>query len=110
MIPYIKQAGFAYAMPHTAGIAHRLLDYLLLHVQAGACAVKASGTTHQLQTGDYCIVQPDELLELHPTTDALIPYVHLDILSYPPCEQHISGEHACAVGHLRPIRFPDGQP
>lgn len=114
MIPYIKQAGFAYAMPHAAGAAHRLPDYLLLHVQAGACVVTVSGKPHQLQAGDYGIVQPEELLELQPTTDALIPYVHLDILSYPPCEQHGSVEHArtqeCAVRHLRPIRLPDGLP
>ncbi len=114
MIPYIKQAGFAYALPRAAGTAPRMIDYLLLHVQAGTCAVKASGKLHQLQAGDYCIVQPEELLELQPTTDALIPYVQLDILSYPPCKQQRSVEHAqtqeCAVRHLRPIRLPDGLP
>ena len=84
--PYIREADFAirktwYTPPR------RLLDYLLLFVQAGDCEVDVEGRQLLLSDGDLCLIQPDTLHTLRGRADTITPYLHLDIFFNPRREE-----------------------
>ena len=84
--PYIREADFAIRKPWYTP-PRRLLDYLLLYVQTGECAVEVEGDQTVLTDGDLCLIQPDTLHALRGRTDTITPYLHLDIFFNPRREE-----------------------
>lgn len=82
VVPYIREADLAIRSPWYTP-PRRLLDYLLLLVQAGECLVEVEGQTYPLTAGDICLIQPDTLHSLEGRTHTVTPYVHLDLFYNP---------------------------
>lgn len=87
IVPFIRQAEFAVRKPWPSSPARRLLDYLIKYVQEGHCVVRVSGVTYHLQAGDFCLVQPNEIVLLEGVTSTITPYAHLDFFYHPDREQ-----------------------
>jgi AraC-like DNA-binding protein len=86
VLPYIREADFAIRKPWYTP-PRRLLDYLLLYVQAGECDVDVEGERFLLTDGDLCLIQPDTLHTLRGHTETITPYLHLDIFYNPRREE-----------------------
>ncbi|MGH2613830.1 MAG: helix-turn-helix domain-containing protein [Thermomicrobiales bacterium] len=86
VVPYIREADFAIRKPWYTP-PRRLLDYLLLYVQAGECLVEVEGEELLLTDGDTCLIQPDTLHSLRGRTDTITPYLHLDLFFNPRREE-----------------------
>ncbi len=86
VVPYIREADFAIRKPWYTP-PRRLLDYLLLYVQAGECEVDVDGEQFFLTNGDICLIQPNTLHALRGRTDTITPYLHLDIFFNPRREE-----------------------
>ena len=87
IVPFIRQAEFAVRKPWPASPARRLLDYLIKYVQEGDCVVCVSGVEYHLSSGDFCLVQPNEIVTLSGTTNTITPYAHLDFFYNPLREE-----------------------
>jgi AraC-like DNA-binding protein len=86
VVPYIREADFAIRTPWYTP-PRRLLDYLLLFVQAGECDVDVEGERFPLTDGDLCLIQPNTLHSLRGRTDTITPYLHLDVFFNPRREE-----------------------
>ena len=76
--PFIRDADFAARPPwHVA--ERRLLDYLLVYISEGQCEFSIEGKSYSLQTGDWCLVQPGQLVELRGLSSTVTPYAHFDV-------------------------------
>jgi AraC-like DNA-binding protein len=71
-------ADYAVRTPWRTGV-RRLLDYLLIYVQEGHCAVTVSGVDYDVPPGQFCLIQPDEPHTLHGYSNTITPFAHLDI-------------------------------
>ena len=78
VVPFIREADFAVRKPWSVA-RRRLLDYLLIYVREGHCTVECNGIEHQLSSGDFCLLQPQDLIELRGTTNTVTPFAHFDI-------------------------------
>lgn len=76
--PFIRDADFAARAPWRVA-NRRLLDYLLVAVTQGQCEFVVEGQKHELQTGDWCLIQPDQTVELRGLTATVTPYAHFDV-------------------------------
>lgn len=86
VMPYIREGGYASRMPWSYG-ERRLLDYLLVYIEEGRCRFMVNGVVHHLNRGDFCLVQPGDLLTLEGLTPTRTPYLHLDFFYHPLREQ-----------------------
>ncbi|GHO74837.1 hypothetical protein KSD_26080 [Ktedonobacter sp. SOSP1-85] len=86
IVPYIREADFAVRKPWRVP-ARRLLDYLIIYIQEGECVVHVEGRDYQCKPGDFCLVQPGDLLALEGMTDTITPFAHMDIFYHPEREQ-----------------------
>ncbi|MFY0758943.1 AraC family transcriptional regulator [Metabacillus dongyingensis] len=59
-------------------LERRLLDYLLVYIQEGKCVFNVEGKDYFLSEGDFCLVQPNELVTLKGTTKTITPFAHMD--------------------------------
>jgi AraC-like DNA-binding protein len=111
IVPFIRQAEFAVRKPWPASPARRLLDYLIKFVQEGHCVVRVSDVEYHLDSGDFLLVQPNEIVTLEGTTNTITPYAHLDIFYNPLREQSfptMPGQvDISAFGHLLQPRLND---
>jgi AraC-like DNA-binding protein len=57
----------------------RLLDYLLVGVEAGVVTLTVEGTAHELVPGDFALIQPRELHNFDARVSTTTPYMHLDV-------------------------------
>ena len=76
--PFIRDADFAARAPWRVA-QRRLLDFLLVYVAEGRCRFTLEGRAHDLEKGDWCIVQPAELVELRGLSPTVTPYAHFDV-------------------------------
>lgn len=86
IVPYIRMADYAVRSPWRTGV-RRLLDYLLIYVQEGHCAVTVAGVDYDVPPGQFCLIQPDELHTLHGRSNTITPFAHLDIFYNPRREE-----------------------
>ena len=111
IVPFIRQAEFAVRKPWPASPARRLLDYLIKYVQEGHLLVRVSGVEYHLYSGDFLLVQPNEIVTLEGTTNTITPYAHLDIFHNPLREQSFPTRPGqvdiSAFGHLLQPRLND---
>lgn len=82
IVPYIRQAEFATRLPWSHG-GQRVLDYLLVYVESGHCRFTVNQRAHELHDGDFCLVQPGDLLFLEGLTETRTPFAHLDFFYNP---------------------------
>ena len=82
IVPYIRMADYAVRSPWRTEV-RRLLDYLLIYVQEGRCAVTISGVDYDVPPGHFCLIQPNELHTLHGHSNTITPFAHLDIFYNP---------------------------
>lgn len=76
--PFIRDAEAARRLPwHVA--SRRLLDYLLVLVKEGECSFTVDGLSHTLGPGDFCLVQPGQMVELRGLSVTQTPYAHFDL-------------------------------
>lgn len=78
IVPFIREAGYAVRKPWSM-FERRLLDYLLVYIQEGKCVFIVEGKDYFLSKGDFCLIQPNELVTLKGTTKTITPFVHMDI-------------------------------
>jgi AraC-like DNA-binding protein len=78
LVPYIRMADYAVRTPWQTG-ERRLLDYLLIYVQEGACAITLDGVAYDVPPGSVCLIQPNELHTLHGRSNTITPFAHFDI-------------------------------
>jgi len=76
--PFIRDADFAARFPWFVA-TRRLLDYLLVLVQEGDCVFTVEGVVHRPRTGEFCLVRPNQLVELRGHTSTVTPYAHFDL-------------------------------
>lgn len=111
IVPFIRQSEFAVRKPWPPSPARRLLDYLIKYIQEGHVIVRVSGVEHHLFEGDFCLVQPNEIVTLEGTTNTITPYAHLDIFYNPLREQSFPTRPGqvdiSAFGHLLQPRLND---
>lgn len=86
IIPYIRKTGFAVRKPWIHD-ERRLLDYLLLFVQRGQCHITVEHQDYDFHPGEFCLIQPGELVVLAGTTETVTPYAHFDVFYKPQREQ-----------------------
>lgn len=65
----------------------RLLDYLLVYIQEGECVFTVDGEAIELRPGDFCLIQPGQLVELRGKTHSVTPYAHFDAFYNPQREE-----------------------
>jgi AraC-like DNA-binding protein len=86
IVPYVRDASFPVrSASYTA--PRRLLDYLLMYVQEGEMIARVEGRGHMFRSGDFCLIQPDELHTLEGPAYTITPYVHLDVFHNPARER-----------------------
>jgi AraC-like DNA-binding protein len=78
VVPFIREADFAIRPPWSMP-DRRLLDYLLVGVDAGVVRLTVDGAAHQLAPGDFALVQPRELHNFDAPVSTTTPYIHLDV-------------------------------
>jgi AraC-like DNA-binding protein len=86
IVIFIREADYAVRYPWSVH-ERKLLDYLLVYIQEGDCVFNVEGKDYQLSEGDFCLVQPNELVLLKGTTKTITPFVHMDIFYNPEREQ-----------------------
>ncbi|WP_311775134.1 AraC family transcriptional regulator [Alkalihalobacillus sp. TS-13] len=77
IVPFIREADYAVRKPWSM-LERRLLDYLLVYIQEGKCVFNVEGKDYFLSEGNFCLVQPNELVTLKGTTKTITPFAHLD--------------------------------
>jgi AraC-like DNA-binding protein len=78
VVPFIREADLAVRPPWRTP-NRRLLDYLLVGVEAGVVTLTVEGTAHELAAGDFALIQPRELHSFDARVSTTTPYVHLDV-------------------------------
>ncbi|HEX8834138.1 MAG TPA: hypothetical protein VF719_08050, partial [Abditibacteriaceae bacterium] len=78
IVPFIRESEFAVRKPWVVA-RRRLLDYLLIYVREGRMTVEQNGIEHKFSYGDFCLLQPRDMIELRGTTSTITPFAHLDI-------------------------------
>ncbi|MGG1519263.1 AraC family transcriptional regulator [Paenibacillus oryzisoli] len=86
IVPYIRQADYASRLPWSYG-ERRILDYLLVYIESGLCRFTVNRHQYELRAGDFCLVQPGDLLLLEGLTETRTPFAHLDFFYNPVREQ-----------------------
>lgn len=125
VLPFIRQADYASRSPWSYG-ERRILDYLLVYVDRGHCRFHVNKVPYELYEGDYCLVQPGDLVLLEGLTPTTTPFAHFDFFFNPLREKSFptsSGmTHLSQYSHLLqpklndmpgiqiPIRFQPSQP
>jgi len=79
IVPFIREADFAAARPPWRIPSRRLLDYLLVGVEAGVVTLTVEGAAHQLVPGDFALIQPRELHNFDARVSTTTPFMHLDV-------------------------------
>jgi AraC-like DNA-binding protein len=82
ILPFIRESEHSVRGPWRLA-ERRLLDYLLMSVEAGGCTLIVEGRPHELVPGDFALVQPDELHSFEAPDGTTIPYAHLDVFYNP---------------------------
>jgi len=77
--PFIRDADFAARAPWMVR-ERRLLDYLLVLAQEGECVWTIEGTALRPLVGQFCLVRPNQRVELQGKTATITPYAHFDLL------------------------------
>ncbi|WP_413375000.1 helix-turn-helix domain-containing protein [Alkalihalobacillus sp. 1P02AB] len=77
IVPFIRLSDFAIRKPWSVS-NRRLLDYLLIYVQEGRCTVRVDEVKYDLNSGDFCLIQPNTVHSLHGTTNTITPFAHMD--------------------------------
>jgi AraC-like DNA-binding protein len=106
--PYVRHCGHSRRPAWRLG-RRRLLDYLLVHIEAGRGRFTIAGTTYDAEPGDLFWIPPDTEHEMEGFPPAMVcPYVHFDLL-YRPEVSHwdfsIPGG-LTDLGELRPLLHP----
>lgn len=78
VVPFIREADFAVRPPWRMP-DRRLLDYLLVGVEAGVVTLTVEGVAHELAPGDFGLIQPRELHSFDARAPTTTPYLHLDV-------------------------------
>ncbi len=86
ILPFIREADFAVRKPWRVP-ARRLLDYLLIFIQEGECLIQVEEVEYSFGAGEFCLIQPGELLVLEGKTNTITPFAHLDIFYNPHREE-----------------------
>jgi AraC-like DNA-binding protein len=86
ILPYIRESNFAVRHPWRVP-ERRLLDYLLIYIQEGRCTIQVNGVTYLLGPGDFCLIQPNDLVTLEGTTNTITPFAHMDFFYHPEREK-----------------------
>lgn len=86
VMPFIRQADYAARLPWSYG-ERRLLDYLIIYIESGHCRFIVNRETYNFYEGDFCLVQPGDLVYLEGLTKTLTPFVHLDFFYFPERRQ-----------------------
>ena len=79
ILPFIRESEFAVRSPWSLA-ERRLLDYLIVCVEAGQLSLFVEGTEFKLGPGDFALVQPGERHSFRAVVDTTTPYAHLDVL------------------------------
>ncbi|MFC5528747.1 helix-turn-helix domain-containing protein [Cohnella yongneupensis] len=77
ILPYIRECDYAIRLPYYFPY-RKLLDYLIIYVQEGTLIVHADNQEHRFTSGDFCLLQPGTIHDLHGLTNTITPYAHLD--------------------------------
>jgi hypothetical protein len=77
-LPFIREAGYAVREPWIAP-ERRLLDYLMIYIQEGELIINVHDTQYTLGEGEFCLLQPDDLLTLEGRSKTITPFMHFDI-------------------------------
>ena len=85
VVPYIREAGYDKRRPWYIP-ERKLLDYLLVYIEEGVCVFHVSGQEYVLTKGDFCLIQPDEIITLSGTSETITPFVHMDVFFNPDRE------------------------
>src|SRR5690554_4257097 len=83
--PYIREAGYDKRGPWYIP-KRKLLDYLLVYVEEGECLFQVGDREYSFSKGEFCLVQPNEVVVLSGTTQTITPFVHLDLFYNPERE------------------------
>jgi AraC-like DNA-binding protein len=86
ILPFIRESEFAVRSPWSLA-ERRLLDYLIVYVEAGECALFLDGLPIELRRGDFALIQPGERHSIEAAVDTTTPYAHLDIFYNPRREE-----------------------
>lgn len=78
MVPFIRESDFAVRRPWMVA-QRRLLDYLLIFVQEGECVVECNEVEHTFRKGEWCLLQPSDVIVLRGLTDTITPFAHFDL-------------------------------
>ena len=78
VVPFIREADFAIRPPWCMP-DRRLLDYLLVGVEAGVVTLTVEGAAHELAPGDFALIQPRELHSFDTNVPTTTLYLHLDV-------------------------------
>ena len=77
-VPFVRESGFAVRKPWS--VARRaLLDYLLIYIQQGHCIIECNEIEYSMKQGDFCLIQPRDVVALHGITETITPFAHFDI-------------------------------
>lgn len=79
LCPFIREADYAIRPPWIMP-DRRLLDYLVVVVERGACRFVVEDRPYLLGPGQVFLAQPGDRLTLEGLTDTITPYVHCDIV------------------------------
>lgn len=80
--PYIRESGYDKRRPWYFP-QRKLLDYLFIYVEEGECLFKVGGEEYSFIKGDFCLIQPNEVVILSGTTETITPFVHMDLFYNP---------------------------
>lgn len=86
VVPFIRESNFAPRKPWHYP-ERRLLDYLLVYIQEGQCRFRVDGTDYDFGAGEFCLVQPNSLVDLEGLTDTKTPFAHFDVFYTPDRER-----------------------
>lgn len=86
VLPFVRQADYATRLPWSYG-ERRLLDYLIVYIEKGHCRFTINRSVYDLNVGDFCLIQPGDLISLEGLTETRTPYAHLDFF-YNPQREH----------------------
>lgn len=106
VVPYIRMADYAVRTPWQTG-ERRLLDYLLIYFQEGACTVTISGVAYDVPAGYFCLIQPNELHTLQGRSNTITPFAHFDMFYHPRREESfVTHSFTTDIRHLMHLAQP----
>jgi len=77
--PFIRDADFAVRPPWIVR-ERRLLDYLLVLTQEGECVWTIESEVWRPLVGQFCLVRPNQRVELQGRTATITPCAHFDLV------------------------------